>query len=259
MIADRRPALGAAGAAGAVLVVEAVSRLGLVDETALPAASTVLSRAGELAVDADFLIDVGDTVRSWALGLLLAMAIAIPLGVLLGSVPLLGTASRVLVEMARPIPSVAIIPLVLILFAEATSQKVALVCYAATWPILINTLYALRDVDPLAKDSLRVFGFGEGAVLWRVSLPSAAPFIATGVRISASVGLIVVISTELIAGGGEGIGLFLREAESGGGDTVVMLAGACWAGALGLAANAGLVGLERVLFRWHSARADGAS
>jgi NitT/TauT family transport system permease protein len=259
MIAGRRLVLGAAGVAGTILLAEAASRLGLVDEQSLPAASTVLSQAGQLAVDSAFLVDVGDTLRAWAVGLLLAIAIAVPLGVLLGSVPLLDTASRVLVEMARPIPSVALIPLVLILFTEVTSQKVALVCYAATWPILINTLYALRDVDPVAKDSLRAFGFGESAVLWRVSLPSAAPFIATGVRISASVGLIVVISTELIAGGGEGIGLFLTESQAGGGDTTVMLAGACWAGALGLAANSGLVGLERVLFRWHTARAEGVA
>lgn len=106
---------------------------------------------------------------------------AVPLGVLLGSVPLLGTAARALVELLRPIPSVALIPLAIILFADPTRMKMSLIFYACLWPILINTLYALRDVDPLAKDSLRAFGFGTLSVLWRVSLPSAAPFIATGV------------------------------------------------------------------------------
>ncbi|GAA2416194.1 ABC transporter permease [Actinomadura vinacea] len=259
MIGARRVGLGAAGVLGAILVVEAVNRLGLLDEDALPAATTVLAEAGRLAVDGDFLVDVGDTVRAWAGGLLLAVAVAVPLGLLLGSVPLLGAASRGLVEMCRPIPSVALIPLVLIMFSSVTQQKMALIFYASLWPILINTLYALRDVDPVAKESLRAFGFGEGAVLWRVSLPSAAPFIATGVRIAASVGLVVVISAELLAGGGEGVGAFLSESQSGGGDTGLMLAGACWAGALGLAANAGLVGLERVAFRWNTARVEGVA
>ncbi|QKW37481.1 ABC transporter permease subunit [Actinomadura sp. NAK00032] len=254
----RRIVLGAAGAVGVAAVIETLSRTGLVDATALPPASTILREAGRLAVDGEFLVDVGATLRAWFGGLALAVLVAVPLGVLLGSVPLLGTAARALVELMRPIPSVALIPLAIILFADPTRMKMSLIFYACLWPILINTLYALRDVDPLAKDSLRAFGFGTPAVLWRVSLPSAAPFIATGVRIAASVALIVVISTELFAGGVDGVGIYLSETQSGGGRTDLLLAGACWAGVLGLLANTGLLGLQRVAFRWHSARAEAA-
>ncbi len=255
----RRIVLGAAGAVGVAVVIETLSRTGLVDPAALPPATTILREAGRLAVDGEFLVDVGATLRAWLGGLALAVLVAVPLGVLLGSVPLLGTAARVLVELMRPIPSVALIPLALILFADPTRMKMSLIFYACLWPILINTLYALRDVDPLAKDSLRAFGFGTPAVLWRVSLPSAAPFIATGVRIAASVALIVVISTELYAGGVDGVGIYLSETQSGGGRTDLLLAGACWAGVLGLLANAGLLGLQRVAFRWDSARAEAAA
>ncbi|SNS79595.1 NitT/TauT family transport system permease protein [Actinomadura meyerae] len=255
----RRIVLGAAGAAGVAAVIETLSRTGLVDATALPPASTILREAGRLAVDREFLVDVAATLRAWFGGLALAVLVAVPLGVLLGSVPPLGTAARALVELMRPIPSVALIPLAIILFADPTRMKMSLIFYACLWPILINTLYALRDVDPLAKDSLRAFGFGTPAVLWRVSLPSAAPFIATGVRIAASVALIVVISTELFAGGVDGVGIYLSETQSGGGRTDLLLAGACWAGVLGLLANTGLLGLQRVAFRWHSARAEAAA
>ncbi|TDC56097.1 ABC transporter permease subunit [Actinomadura sp. KC345] len=253
----RRIAFGAAGAAGVVVLLEAVSRAGLIDETALPPASTVLGEAGKLAVDQDFLLDVGATIRAWFGGLALAVLVAVPLGVLLGSVPLLGTASRALVELLRPIPSVALIPLAIILFADPTQMKMSLIFYACLWPILINTLYALRDVDPVAKESLRAFGFGTPSVLWRVSLPSAAPFITTGVRIAASVALIVVVSTELLAGGVNGVGIYLSSTQAGGGRTDLLLAGAVWAGVLGLLANLALLGLERVAFRWHSARVEG--
>ncbi|WP_433462628.1 ABC transporter permease [Spirillospora sp. CA-142024] len=255
----RRIALGAAGVAGVVAAVEVVSRAGLVDATALPPASTVLREAGKLAVDEEFLVDVGATLKAWFGGLALAVLVAVPLGVLLGSVPLLGTASRALVELLRPIPSVALIPLAIILFADPTQMKMSLIFYACLWPILINTLYALRDVDPVAKESLRSFGFGTLSVLWRVSLPSAAPFIATGVRIAASVALIVVISTELLAGGINGVGIYLSDTQSGGGRTDLLLAGACWAGALGLLANTALFGLERIAFRWHTARVEGVA
>ncbi|HEU5023345.1 MAG TPA: ABC transporter permease subunit [Spirillospora sp.] len=253
----RRILLGAAGAVVVVGVLEAVSRSGLVDETSLPPASTVLKEAAKLAADREFLVDVGATVREWLLGLLLAVLAAVPLGVLLGSVPLLGTASRALVELCRPVPSVALIPLATLLFSSPAQTNMSLIFYACLWPILVNTLYALRDVDPVAKDTLRAFGFSTPSVLWRVSLPSAAPFIATGVRIAASVALVVLISTELLVGGDNGIGIYLTETQQGGGRTDLMLAGACWAGVLGLLANTALIALERVAFRWHAARVEG--
>ncbi|GAA4242091.1 ABC transporter permease [Actinomadura meridiana] len=251
--------LGSAGVAGAVVLLEVVSRTGLVDETALPPASDVLREAGRLALDEEFRVDVGATLTAWFGGLALAVLVAVPLGVLLGSVPLLGVPARALVELLRPVPSVALIPLAIILFGDPTRMKMSLVFYACLWPILINTLYALRDVDPVAKDSLRGFGFGTPSVLWRVSLPSAAPFIATGVRIAASVALIVVISTELLAGGVDGVGIYLAATQSGGGRSDLLLAGAVWAGGLGLLANGVLLGLERIMFRWHTARVEGVA
>src|ERR671931_2222700 len=168
---------GALGVVGAVAIIELVSRTGLVDETALPPASTVLERAVGQLGDADFLSSVGSTLEAWAGGLLLAIAIAVPLGLALGSIRWLGTASRVVVEFLRPIPSVALIPLAIVVFASTTNVKISLIVYAATWPILINTLYALAAVDPLAKDTLRSFGFGRLSVLWRGTLPSAAPLL----------------------------------------------------------------------------------
>ncbi|XVQ08752.1 ABC transporter permease [Spirillospora sp. CA-255316] len=254
-----RAARGAAGVAGAFAIAELVTRTGLVDPDAVPPASTVLVRAGELAVDGEYLTGVFDTVRAWVGGLLLATVTAVALGVLLSATPWLNNAARVVVELLRPIPSLALIPLAIVTFSSVTQSKMSLVFYAATWPILINTLYALRDVDPVAKETLRSFGFGDLAVLLRVSLPSAAPFVATGVRIATSVGLVVVVSTELVAGAGEGVGGYLMESQSGGGHPDLMLAGAVWAGTLGLLANMLLVGVERRAFRWNTAGTGAAT
>lgn len=253
---NARAVRGAIGIVGAVVVAELLSRSGVVDPAALPPASTILIRVVELVADATFLSHVAGTLIAWGGGLLLAITVAVPAGLAFGSVRLLGDASRVVVEFLRPIPSVALIPLVLITFASTTHAKMTLVMYAATWPILVNTLYALRDVDPLAKDTLRSFGFGPLAVIWRVSLPSAAPFVATGVRVAASIGLIVVISTELFTGGEKGIGSYLLETQSAGGRPDLLLAGAVWAGLLGLLVNTALVRAERLAFRWHAAQSE---
>ncbi|SDQ97245.1 ABC transporter permease [Thermostaphylospora chromogena] len=242
---------GVIGAFAAAALAETLTRIGVVDVAPF---SEVLVEFVALAADPAFLLNAADTIMAWGLGLLLATVVAVVLGVLLGTLPFLNRACRVVVEFLRPIPSVALIPLAILLFGSGTEMKVSLIFYAATWPILLNTLYALRDVDPLAKDALRGFGFGPLAVLWRVSLPSAAPFVATGVRVSAGIALVVVIAAELFSGGESGIGVTLIEARSSGGSTAVMLAVAVWAGLFGLLVNGLLVHAERRLFRWHAAR-----
>ncbi|MCI3930738.1 ABC transporter permease [Streptomyces sp. AN091965] len=243
-----RALLGALGVGGAVLLLELLSRTGAFGDGELPPATSVLARAARMAVDDGFLGHLGTTVSAWLGGLTLAVALAVPAGLLLGSLPRLDAASLAVVELARPVPSVALIPLAILVFAEPVRVERSLVCYAALWPILLNTLYGLRDVDPVAKETLRSFGFGPLSVLWRVSLPSAGPFVLTGVRIAASVGLIVAVSAELRAGGDSGLGVYLLQTQSGGGRPDLMVAGAVWAGALGVVANGVLVAVGRGLF-----------
>ena len=79
-------------------------------------------------------------------------------------------------------------------------MKVILVAYATIWPILFNTVYGVHDVDPdRGPNRAAASGLKRGAILRRINLPSAAPFIFTGIRISASIGLIVVVASELLA------------------------------------------------------------
>ena len=235
-----------------LLIGEAVGRAGIVDRTFLPPTSTVLARAAELVTDGGFLQDIGATLLSWGSGLLLATAIAVPMGLLLGSLPLVNSAAAVLIEFLRPIPGVALIPLALLLIADQGRLERTVVAYAALWPILINTVYGVGDVDPVARDMARCFGLGKIALVLRLSLPSVAPFVATGVRISSSIALIVAITTELVAGGGQhGIGMFIIQASSGIGQTAVVFAAVMITGVLGYLLDVGLRRGERRLFRWH--------
>jgi NitT/TauT family transport system permease protein len=176
--------------------------------------------------------------------------------VLLGAIPSIEQAVRPLLEFLRPIPSVAIIPLAILLIPDDSMMKVSVIVYASLWPILINTLYGMHDVDPLAKESMRTFGFGHLAVLRRVSLPSAAPFMATGVRIAAGIALVLAVSAELVAGGVNGIGVFAVKASSGN-RTDLIMAATLWAGLFGVVANLLLQAAEKRLFRWHWLRTGG--
>ncbi|MHC5260458.1 ABC transporter permease [Streptomyces sp. UC4497] len=246
----RDAGLGILGVLLAFGVCEAVSRAGIVRREYLPPASDILARSVELAGDPVFLDGVGATLRAWVLGLALACAIAVPAGLLLGSVPLVDAAVRAIVEFLRPLPSVALIPLVSLLLGSGTQTEVALVTYASVWPILFNTMYGLGESEPLAKDTLRAFGFGRAEVLLRVELVGAAPFIAAGIRISAAVALVVAVATELLSGFGEGLGIFIAQAQQATDGNRDVLAGVVWAGVLGLLINGVLVWGERRLFPW---------
>jgi NitT/TauT family transport system permease protein len=244
---------GLAGIAVFLLLAQAFSWLRIISPAVLPSAFTVLGQAAGLLGNGQFVGDLAATVEAWATGLAVSVALAVPAGLVLGSLPGVRAATRAIVEFLRPIPSVALIPLVGLLLGAGLRMVVTLIVYAAVWPVLFNTIYGLDDVDPVAKETLRAFGFGRLQVLYRVCLPSAAPFIATGIRLASSIALILDIGTGILTGriNGPGIGAFIADANTGPNGTPVILAATIWAGLLGLALNTLLVYGERRAFRWH--------
>ena len=246
--------LGAAGVAGLGLTMEAVSRAGVVDADFLPPFSTVLREAVLIWEREDFRADVLSTIGSYLLGMGLSALIAIPLGVLFGLSERVYRASRAVVELIRPVPPVALIPLVVLVFGNGLEMKLVIVVFAAVWPILFNTMYGVHDVDKHGKEMARSFGVSPAGVIRRVVLPGAAPFIATGIRVSSSIALIVVVTVELIAGGAEGIGAFIARTRATGTEVELVYAGTLMAGVLGLALNMILNSAERRWFGWQTTK-----
>ncbi len=128
--------------------------------------------------------------------------------------------------------------------------------YAAIWPILFNTIYGLDDADPVARETLRAFGFGRLAVIRFAALPGAAPFIATGIRLASSIALILTISTGYLTGriSGNGIGAFIADANTGAATPRWCSRRPFWCGVLGLALNAGAGLAQDRLLPWHRAQ-----
>jgi NitT/TauT family transport system permease protein len=232
------------------LVLEFITSLGLVPAIYLPRASTVMQRMAELLVDLKFLKHVLATLGAWTVGLALATLISVPIGILIGTSELAYKMSSPVIEFMRPIPSVALIPLVILLLGQGFPMKVILVAYATTWPILFNTVYGVHDVDPIAVQTARCFGLKPRVVHWQISLPSAAPLIFTGIRISASIGLIVVIAAELLASADSGIGSYILFVSLHGGHMDSVLAGAAIAGILGVLINSVFGMIDRRVFAW---------
>lgn len=229
---------------------EGAVRTGAVDGRFVPPPSVVLVRVGELLTQEAFLRDVVATVLAWAIALGVAVAIAVPAGLVLGSVPAVRVATQALVELLRPIPSVALIPLVILLVGGGPEAKITLAVYAAVWPILYNTVYALGEIDPLLLDTARSCGASRLRTVTSVALPHAAPFVVTGIRMSAAIALILVVSTEFLAGSSRGIGNAVLEASSGAGRMDIVLAATVVAGVIGFGINDGLERISRRLFHW---------
>ena len=250
----RRLILGLVGMLILVAILEIVSRLGIVNEKFLPPFSSVVVAMVGLFGDPVFLVDVWSTIASWFFGITLSICIAVPLGVALGLSNVGYRASRSLIELIRPMPPVALIPLVILVLGQGLEMKLVIAVYAAIWPILFNTIYGVHGTDPKAKEMGKSFGLSPFAVTRRIVVPSAGPMIATGVRISSSIVLIVIITVELIAGGTTGLGAFIGRMRGLGDQVELVYAGILVAGLLGLAVNLLLGWLERRYFSWSRTR-----
>jgi ABC-type nitrate/sulfonate/bicarbonate transport system permease component len=132
---------------------------------------------------------------------------------------------------------------------------VALGAFAAGFPLLFQAMYGVLDVDPVAKDMSRAYGIGRLARIRYVTVPSCAPYLATGLRISASVALILVVTGEYV-GGVPGLGQKVFVAQSGGAYDRVY-AWVLVAGLLGLLVNLCFQAVERRYLWWHPSRRDG--
>lgn len=245
-----RPALlGAAGLAGFALLLEVLPRLLALRPSVLPPLSAIVAALADEVVTAQFWQALGDTILKWGLGLLIAVVAGVTVGVVLGSVPLLRRATASTVEFLRPIPSVALVPLAVLLFGTQLRSALLLVVYASFWQVLVQTMYGVADVDPVAEQTARSYGLGRWARIRYVLWPTAQPYVATGVRLAASVALILAITAELVIGS-PGLGRQITAAQSGGA-TALVYGLVMVTGLLGLVVNVGVRAVERRVLRWH--------
>ena len=228
---------------------ELLSRTGAISERDLPSMGSAVGELSSMAQTSHFWSAFGYTVRGWAVGLALASVLAIPLGVVLGLSDLGARAFRVPIEFLRPIPSAALIPLLFLTLGTNFKSEVFLATFGAFWPILVQTMYGVRDIDPVTSDTARSFGVPPTEQLWRITLPSSVPYILTGMRIASSVALILAFTAELFMGT-PGLGRELNYAQSYG-LTTQLYALALATGILGLATHLAFTAFEHRMLRWH--------
>ena len=242
--------LGLAGILGFLLTWELIPRLGIIDPAYLPPASEVIAA---LVVDfglTAFWVAVYETMKAWFLGLLMAVAAAVVVGFIIGSSNFLRKATNSTIEFLRPIPSVALIPLAVLMFGVKIESSLLLIVYAAFWQVLIQVLYGVADVDMVANNTAKTYGLGRMARIRYVVFPTALPYLMTGVRLAAAVALVLAITAELVIGS-PGLGREIALAQSGGaisGMYALVLA----TGLIGVLINMLMRFIEKKTLSWHS-------
>lgn len=242
-----------AGIAVLLLVWYLLGAFDVLDESAIPTATSTLSELVRQLGEQRFWQALGHTVEGWGLGLVLGSVA----GLLLGTVSALNDtvyrSTAVVVEFLKTVPIIAVLPLAILVLGTTLQMKVLLVAFGVMWPLTVQTMYGVKSMDPVVRDTATSLGVGRLRMFFTVVLPSASPYIATGLRVAAAGALILTIVTELVAGGA-GLGVEIQTAAVSGIQALpAMYARILAAGLLGVAVTMLFTVAERRLLRWHEA------
>lgn len=239
------------GTAAVVAFGEAVIRVGLIDSAFVPAPSTIGAELLDGLTNAEFWLGVWNTLRTWILSVGLALAVAVPTAIVVGTSARIYRSLRLIIDFLRPIPAIGFLPVLILILGIGPSLKVFAVALAAFWHIFFQTMYGVRDVDPVARDTARAYRLGPLRQFIYVSLAGSTPYIATGTRIAASVALKVTVGVEMVVGLA-GIGFDIRSAQYAFNvpKTYALVAAS---GLIGVVIASGLYQMERRVLRWHPA------
>jgi ABC-type nitrate/sulfonate/bicarbonate transport system permease component len=200
-----------------------------------PPVSQVLTALAHSLFEGPILSHLTVTLGRFFQGYLLAAVLGAGLGVILGYNRLFYDLSAMVIEFLRPMPSVAIIPVAILMLGIGDPMIVAVTVYATLWPVLINTIDGVRHIENVLVQTGRTFGLSRRAILWRVILPAASPYVVTGLRIGLSIALILVTTAEMVAGS-RGLGFYILDEERSM-NTANMYGGIILVAGLGYALN----------------------
>jgi len=145
-------------------------------------------------------------------GYLLAILFGVTLGTLTGMIPWLSDVFDVAVELLRPMPSVALVPIAILLFGTSDTYNISIIAFGCTWPIYVNTFEGARSVDAQWIETARVYGSTRFELMRKVVIPAALPYIVSGLRISLGAAIILVTVTEMLASF-KGLGYFIMDSQ----------------------------------------------
>ncbi|VVD69888.1 ABC transporter permease [Pandoraea cepalis] len=248
---------------GVVVIWQIVTGLGWINPIILPSPLAVVAKwwqylkptvtmadgVGAWLNSSELLMDAANSLYRVVMGFLVGAVIALPLGLLMGTSSRIYGLFNPLVQVVRPIPPIAYIPLAILWFGLGNPPAFFLIALGAFFPVLMNTIAGVRHVDGIYLRAARNLGASQFTIFRRVIMPAATPYILSGIRIGIGTAFIVVIVAEMIAVN-NGLGYRILEArEYMWSDKII--AGMLTIGLLGLVIDLGMDRLNNHLLKWH--------
>lgn len=208
----------------------------------------VLGKVGQLAITGQLWTHIGATLERVAIGFVTGAGLALALGLPAGYFPRVREAVEPVVEILRPIPPLAMLPLFIVWVGIGEVSKIGFITYATFFPMFLTTVHAVQQVDPLLVRAASSLGAGRRQLFFLVIAPAALPEILTGVRLGVALAFFVIVISEFI-GAESGLGYLINDGRN---FFLVpqMLGAAVVLGLLGYAASALVALLERRVLRW---------
>ncbi len=231
---------------------ELAARAGLISALFFPPPTVIIVTLAQMLISGALLLDLGYTLFRLSVGLLLGGSLGLALGLLMGWSRTIRTLAEPAVAAAHPLPKVALLPLALIIFGIGEQSKIALIALAAFFPLLINSMAGVQQIDSLTWDVAHHYGARGGVLFRRVIWPASLPLVLVGLQLALNAALLVTVAVELVTAQ-QGLGatiwlawqtLRIEELYA----TLVVI------GLLGLGSNVALDMLARRLIPWQATR-----
>jgi ABC-type nitrate/sulfonate/bicarbonate transport system permease component len=220
-----------------------------VDPFSLPRVSSVAATLWDLVRSGELPREVAYSLWRMFVGYGIGVILGIVVGLLMGSFRLVHHLLEPITEILRPIPSPAYVPIAILFLGIDDEMKVFMIAFSAFFPVLLNTFSGVRSVDPVQLGTANTFGVRGAKLLWQIVLPSAAPYIFTGMRVSLAVALIVMVISEMVAAS-NGIGYFILAAQRGF-KVREMFAGVVTLAVIGYSLNRIFLLIENRVLAWY--------
>ncbi|MGX5803762.1 ABC transporter permease [Bradyrhizobium sp. Arg314] len=221
---------------------------GWVNAAVLPPVDTIVAALWKGLAGGSLLGDIAISLQRAGLAFAAAVLVAIPLGLMMGQARAVETALDPILQLFRQTSALALYPVFILLLGLGEASKVFVIFWATLFPLLLNTISGVKEVDPKLLEMARVYGARRLTIFRRVVLPGAVPSIFVGLRLGATTALLLLIASEMI-GANKGIGFQVMNAQYNF-QIPLMFAAIVILAALGLIANQALVILQRRLCRW---------
>jgi NitT/TauT family transport system permease protein len=232
-----------------IILWELLPRYGILYARYFPPFSTIMKGLFDEIWSTEILRHTAISISRAFRGYLLAILIGVILGTLTGTIRWLSDLLEITVEFLRPMPSVALVPISILLFGTSDSYNISIITFGCTWPIFVNTFEGTKSVDTQWIDTARVYGATRFDLLRKVVVPAALPYIVSGLRISLGTSIIIVTVTEMLASY-KGLGFFIMETYNAY-QIPQMYAGIITIGVMGYGLNQLFLMGEDKFMAWH--------